>query len=143
MFGADVGVISGMTPSPMVGVMTDARVGYRFDLGRVWVSPEAITGYTGFFASNFHIGRAGVGARLGFPLAEGRFEPSLFSHAGGWFHPGGGGPGFDAGIALDGRVGPRVTVGVHGACDLVGAEFINAMMAYSFLTAGAHVGFVL
>ena len=82
-----------------------ARVGYRFDLGPVWIQPEGGASYTSFkdlpMTAGLDVPRFIAGARLGLALSP-LVQPSLYGHGGvGWFgHAAPGGTG-TVGLAID------------------------------------------
>lgn len=97
------------------GFGVEARVGYQFGRGSVWLRPELLIGFLGVWPWIYFepVGRGGLGARAGVRLW--RLEPAVFAHVGGWGRPGTGGPGFDAGFALDVRISSGTAVGAQCA----------------------------
>ena len=135
------------------------RFGWRFDLGPIWLQPEAAGHYVHFFGGfgcdewcpdwQARASRALGGLRLGGAgLISGVIEPSLFGHAGYGFrsskvH----GPAFDAGFALDVKAARVFRFGIHGAYNvIVGRSDLPpysgpvSWPATKWVTLGLHVG---
>lgn len=98
------------------------RFGYHYGLGTWFAVPEASLGFVeaaetvsgqGFHAEQVW---AGAGGRLGFRAW--RLEPSLFTHGYVWFTREGD-LALDGGAALDFRLNPSISFGVHFAWTLV------------------------
>jgi hypothetical protein len=119
------------------------RFGWRFDLGPVWLQPEAAGGYVRFIGetcpscvANEHAIRALGGARIGGSgLVSRVIEPAIFGHAGyGWVRlrtydlDGRAveddlkGPAFDVGVALDVRAVRWFRFGAHATYNVVVAH---------------------
>ena len=144
------------------------RAGWRFDLGPVWIQPEAGGDYTairdgGFVdvtgadtttLSTFEIARALFGVRVGGRIAR-VVEPALYAHgAVAWFlgHRGVG-PAVDAGIAIDLALVPRFRFGIHSAYNyatffvptcsagfLCDDPFTPGRPHFDWITYGVHAG---
>jgi hypothetical protein len=130
-----------------VGFGFSGRMGYRFELGPIWLAPELGGGYISFRdigGYSLHPARIFGGGRLGL---RGFVQPQIYGHAGyGWL----GGLGdinlngamFEVGVALDLRVLPILGIGIHGGYtsneningDAVGRD------AFNWVNVGAHVG---
>ena len=104
-----------------------ARLGWRFDLGPVWLQPEAAASFVTFkeaviqgtIGAPTDIPRVLGGARLGLALT-GVVQPVLFGHAGiGWDDNLARGPAGDVGLALDVALVPHFTFGVQAAYNLL------------------------
>jgi hypothetical protein len=131
------------------------RLGWRFDLGHVWLQPEAGGHYTSFLnvgptetstsGASLHAVRVLGGARLGGAgLISGVVEPALFGHAGyGWISSQVKGPAFDVGFALDLKLATHLSLGVQGAYNVV-ADQIDYLgggtSALKWISYGVHVG---
>jgi hypothetical protein len=134
-----------------------ARLGWRFDLGPVWLQPE--TG--GSFVTvtrvkdgyPMYVPRFLWGGRLGLSVSR-VVQPSVFGHGGvGWRVNEARGPAADVGVALDLTLVPHFSFGAHLAYNFVGADHTigpnYAMMmipsltreAIAWLSAGVHGGF--
>lgn len=123
-------IARGNVPPPAFGF--DGRFGYRLGVGPIFVQPELDGGYVGFTGA--HMARFMVGGRLGL---DGIFQPQLFAHGGVGTTDVGYetdfGYRFDGGLALDLKAIPLLSLGLHGAFNVAGA---NGMYA----TAGGHAG---
>ena len=131
---ADLDLGAPMGPEDLaVGV--GGRFGWRFNLGPVWLQPEAGGHYFAFVHLNCpddvcsqskgrHATRVLGGARIGGAgLISKVIEPSLFGHAGyGWLTSKDAGPAFDVGFALDFNVVRYFRFGAHGAYNVVAAQ---------------------
>jgi hypothetical protein len=104
------------------------RVGYRADLGPVWLQPEAAGDYMAFTLVGCdackvggHGARVMGGLRLGGSgLISGVIEPALFGHGGyGWVTPTSKGPAFDVGFGFDVKAVRYFRFGAHGAYNVV------------------------
>jgi hypothetical protein len=114
------------------------RLGWRFDLGPLWLQPEVGGSYVAFlgnvdFANHLvtytgkHVTRVTGGLRLGGAGLIARvLEPALFGHAGyGWADgeytdlPMRKGPAFDVGLAIDLKLVRHLSLGVQGAYNVV------------------------
>lgn len=132
------------------------RFGWRFDLGRVWLQPEAAGHYMRFLgglcedyckATHTHATRVLGGVRIGGAgLISGVIEPALFGHGGyGWLSSKLKGPAVDVGFALDVRVVRVFRFGVHGAYNVVDGQPTprdqqGAYPAMKWVSFGLHVG---
>ncbi len=128
------------------GVGLDARAGRRFAWGPIWLTPEIVMGFMRFSQPGTVL-RAGLGGRLGVDV--GVLEPAVFLHAGGWMLPDYvfgvlGGPGVQAGLALDARIGLAFTVGVHAAYEAAWTYggYARGRGVTEFPSGGAHAGLV-
>jgi len=143
------------------------RFGWRFDLGPVWLQPEAAGGYTAFDGATCDncinatravrvLGGLRVGGR---GLISGVIEPAVFGHGGyGWVWSGTDssptdfptrGPAFDVGFALDVKLVRRFRFGAHGAYNAVVGDVPGkthyqgeapAPLANKWLSFGLHAG---
>lgn len=131
------------------------RLGWRFDLGPVWLQPEAGGYYTSFLnvrptdalpsGASTHAVRALGGARLGGAgLISGVIEPALFGHAGyGWISSQVKGPAFDVGFALDLQLVRHLSFGLQGAYNVVAdqIDYIGGgTSALKWISYGVHAG---
>lgn len=142
------------------------RAGWRFDLGPIWIQPEAggeyialrDTGYadpTGAATSSisaFEMARALAGVRIGGRIAR-VVEPALYAHgAVAWLLGQQGiGPALDAGIAIDLALVPRFRFGIHSAYNyatfslptctgILCNEPTYGQARFDWLTYGIHAG---
>ncbi len=130
--GADmnVGVTTTSAAAEFGGGVT-ARLGYRVDLGPLWVMPEVGGGYTRFGEGMtptrvFGGGRVGLGTVV---------QPGVFGHMGyGWGSPTLGGPTMDMGAALDLKAA-IVNAGVH-----VGVVTVSGEVPLTWVDMGMHAG---
>jgi hypothetical protein len=129
------------------------RAGWRFDLGPVWIQPEAGGEYVAVpcclagLGTQIHIARVFGGARLGATdRIGGVIEPSLFGHAGyGWLAPPMSGPAFDVGFALDVRIVQLFRFGLQGAYNVVSVppSYLDEVMSpytVQWVSFGVHAG---
>jgi hypothetical protein len=131
------------------------RLGWRFDLGPVWLQPEAGGHYTTFLnvgptessasSASSHAVRVLGGARLGGAgLISGVIEPALFGHAGyGWISSRVKGAALDVGFALDVKLVRHFSFGVQGAYNVVAdqIDYIGGgSSALKWLSYGVHAG---
>lgn len=133
------------------------RVGYRADLGPVWLEPEAAGDYTAFTLVGCDLcNMSGHGARVmgglrlgGSGFISGVIEPALFGHGGyGWLTSALKGPAFDVGFGFDVRVVRYLRFGAQGAYNVVGATAGSAgpyqpqpaSAAAKWITFGLHAG---
>jgi hypothetical protein len=129
------------------------RAGWRFDVGPVWIQPEAGGEYVAVpcclagLGTQIHVARVFGGARLGAAdRIGGVVEPSLFGHAGyGWLAASLNGPAFDVGFALDVRLVQFFRFGVQGAYNLVTVppSYLSEVMspyAFQWVSFGVHAG---
>jgi hypothetical protein len=142
------------------------RFGWRFDLGPVWLQPEATGGYTAFVGTTCDLCvnakravRVLGGARIGGSgLISGAIEPAIFGHAGyGWVWSGLDddsndlhlrGPAFDVGFALDVKVVRYFRFGAHGVYNAVVGRVPESSQyqggdpppAVKWISAGLHAG---
>lgn len=134
-----------------------ARLGWRFDLGPVWLQPEAGGSFVTMTPVKdgypLYVPRFLWGARLGLAVSR-VVQPSVFGHGGvGWRGNEARGPAADVGLALDLALVPHFSFGAHLAYNFVGTDHTIApdygmMMdpsltfdAIAWLSAGVHGGF--
>ena len=139
---------------PAYGV--GGRFGWRFDLGPVWLQPEA-GGYYAVFGpwscvacAHTHAERVLGGLRLGGSgLISGVIEPALFAHAGyGWISDQDPGLALDVGFAFDVAVVPHFRFGAHGAYEVTPVDIVTrasnstgvSSVAARWISYGVHAG---
>jgi hypothetical protein len=126
----------------------DLRVGQRVDLGRLFLVPELEFGVFDFPHGELGF-RYGGGLRLGLDL--GRLEPSAYVLGGGFGAGAAGGGGLRTGLSLDYRALKVLAPGVHLDANYAGwpasmdGSWLGSTHGGStfFVSAGAHLGFVL
>jgi hypothetical protein len=136
-----------------------AQVGYRFDLGPVWIQPEVGGSFTGFHTTyaDLDVPRIVGGARLGVPFAR-LLQVAVYAHGGvGWYGTAARGGTGTVGLALDVTPVRHFSVGAHvgysglltgpislGACVPVPPIPCTAPASSSiqWIAAGVHGGFV-
>jgi len=160
---ADLDLGGTMDARPLA-VGAGGRFGWRFDLGPIWLQPEALGGYTAFLGEvcdsciliHQRAVRALGGLRIGGSgLVSGVIEPAIFGHGGyGWAWTGIGfptdplkGPAFDVGAAFDVKVVRYFRFGAHGAYNAVLAnrggptyQGGGGFPAVKWLSFGLHAG---
>lgn len=130
-----------------IGFGLSGRVGYRVDLGPLWLAPELGGGYLSFGdigRYSLHPSRMYGGGRVGL---GGFLQPQLYAHAGyGWM----GGLGdvsfrgamFEVGVALDVQLLPIFGIGTH--LGYASNDNINggdvAQEAFNWVNFGVHAG---
>jgi hypothetical protein len=171
-FDVDLGMGPNLGGGAYIGSATIAfavagRAGWRFDLGSVFIQPEAGGEYTSIrdsgyvdptgaattSVSTFEMARALAGARIGGLIAR-VVEPSLYAHGGvAWLLGRSGvGPTLDAGIAIDMKLVPRFRFGIHSAYNyatffvptctgpLCDEPTYGGHPHFDWLTCGVHAG---
>lgn len=128
-------------PSTSSGGGGALRVGRKFDLLLVSLTPEIGGGYHGFGGDyNAKIYSAFVGGRLGVGKI---LEPSVFGHVGVARLDGAverTAPVLDAGLALDFTLLPLIDLGVHGSYNVLMPRDDGS--ALKFFILGAHAALV-
>jgi len=120
----------------------DGRFGYRFSAVLVALTPEVGAGYIHLVGdvpdAERGITRVFAGARLGLGVIV---QPAIFAHAGyGWVSltnvdGSDRAPMFDGGLAVDLRLIPHITPGVHAAYNTV----TTSPVAHQWVDLGAHL----
>ena len=138
-----------------------ARVGYRFDLGPVWIQPEAGASFTSFKEGPMSVGldvpRILGGARFGLGLSR-VVQPAVFGHGGvGWYSNEVAGPAGAAGLAIDFALVPRFSFGAQVSYNILTAQersmslvttgtgslpvTMTTPLSIQWIAAGVHGGF--
>lgn len=141
----DVGILTSVDLEAGVGF--SGRLGYRFDIGPLWLAPELGGGYLTFGdvdGQALHPSRMYGGGRVGL---DGFVQPQLYVHAGyGWLGDLGDvsleGALFEVGVAVDLRVLPVLGIGAHAGFtsndNLHGGA--QARDSFNWLSFGVHAG---
>jgi hypothetical protein len=114
----------------------DARPGYRFAVGPIFLVPQADIGTVTFPKFDSAV-RFGAGGRVG--VDAGRIEPSVYAFGGGFWNVWKTGWGVRTGASLDVRLGKRFSPGVHVDYNMAGWDTSSV----SYVGIGAHLGLVL
>jgi hypothetical protein len=123
-FGLDaaLGPLGGEQDAGVVYFGLDFRLGYRFDIGPLFVVPEAVAGVVVLTGHAQHLDMLHLGGGLRAGARIWRFEPALYGHVyelaavqGGSLYD------VDAGAALDVRITPSFSLGAHGGLNWVQA----------------------
>lgn len=148
------------------GVGLSVRGGWRFDLGPVWLQPEAVASFVTFDrtpdqydrlpsrspgSDTYSVPRLLAGARFGVGLGW-IVQPALYAHAGiGWREHISNGPAADVGLALDFEPVPHLTLGAQVAYNVVVAPGLApsgfpgsqgaSLPPIQWISAGMHAGF--
>jgi hypothetical protein len=149
------------------GVGLSVRGGWRFDLGPVWLQPEAGASFVTFdrtpdkydrlpsggpaHSDTYSVPRLLAGARFGVGLGW-IVQPALFTHVGiGWREHVSSGPAADVGLAFDVERVPHFTFGAQLAYNVVVAPGLapsgfpgshgEGLPPIQWLSAGLHAGF--
>lgn len=131
--GVDLELGAPIAPGMRYGASVGARVGYRFDLGPVWVQPEVGGAFMSFQASPEVYGvdmpRLFGGARLGLGVSR-VVQPALYGQGGiGWQGVRGHGPLGSVGLALDIAIVPHFTFGAQVAYNALAKSELHGTTA--------------
>jgi hypothetical protein len=130
-------------PSPNMGARPGyglgGTLGYRIGIGPIFVQPEAQGSYFAFPAGTGGIQtrmlRLMGGGRIGL---SGRFQPTLFAHAGGaWLDTYTSGRSMAAGFAMGFKLLPVLIVGAQAAYNVVSVS--GTLGTPRWVSYGAHV----
>ena len=150
-FGSPIDDTRGAAPLYGFG----GQIGYRFNLGPVFIQPEVIGNFTIFPNDQIYgpqtsnVFRLGGGGRFGL---SGMIQPQIYAHAaGGFFRIDDVQPAFDVGFALAFKLVPFFRFGVQVGYNVVtsgpgyslfeGGNNVYTAPAPKWINYGFHVGF--